>query len=116
MNNFDFLYAQVGGASGSGIAAFLPFLMIGVIFYFFILRPQSKQKKEHENMLSNLKKGDKIITRGGLYGKIVNFHGKNNSKVTIDAGSAVKLNIARSYIASLANNSENEKPDTNNKI
>ena len=61
MNNFNLLYAQVGGSPGSGIAAFLPFLMIGVIFYFFILRPQSKQKKEHENMLSNLKKGVIIV-------------------------------------------------------
>ena len=48
--------------------------------------------------LSELKKGDKIITRGGLYGKIVNFQGKNENQVTIDAGSGIKLNIARSEI------------------
>ena len=101
---------------GSGIATFLPILLIGLIFYLLILRPQAKQRKQHETTLADLKKGDKIITRGGLYGKIVNFNGKNDSKVTIDAGSGVKLNIARSYIAGLANNSENEKPDTNNKI
>jgi preprotein translocase subunit YajC len=60
---------------------------------------------------NKLKKGDKILTRGGPYGKIVNFQGKNDNKVTIDAGSGVKLNISRSYIAGLASNSENEKPD-----
>ena len=110
MDNFDFLYAQVGGTSGSGIAAFLPFLMIGVIFYFFILRPQSKQKKEHENMLSNLKKGDKILTRGGIYGKVVNFQGKNDHIITLDIGSDIKTNIARSYVIGLAdkNSQENE--------
>ena len=110
------LLAQNDGQTASGILGFLPIILIGFIFYLFILRPQFKQRKRHENALSGLKKGDKIITRGGLYGKIVNFQGKNDSKVTIDAGSGVKLNIARSYIAGLANNSENEKPNTNNKI
>ena len=112
----ELLIAQDSVLPGSGIAAFLPILLIGLIFYLLILRPQSKQRKQHENALSELKKGDKIITRGGLYGKIVNFQGSNDSKVIIDAGSGVKLNIARSYIAGLAKNSENEKPDTNNNI
>ena len=61
--------------------------------------------------LTNLKKGDKILTRGGLYGKIINFQGKNNSKIIIDAGSGIKLNIARSYITGLADNND-EKPDS----
>ena len=91
----DILIAQNSGQPGSGIAAFLPILLIGVIFYFLILRPQSKQRKQHENALSELKKGDKIITRGGIYGKIVNFQGVNDSKVIIDAGSGIKLNIAK---------------------
>ena len=107
----EFLIAQDSVQTGSGIAAFLPILLIGLIFYLLILRPQSKQRKQHENALADLKKGDKIITRGGLYGKIVNFQGKNDSKVIIDAGSGVKLNIARSYIADLAKNNENESPD-----
>ena len=110
------LLAQNNGQTTSGILGFLPVILIGVVFYLFILRPQFKQRKQRENTLSELKKGDKIITRGGLYGKIVNFHGKNDSKITIDAGSGVKLNISRSYIAGLAKNSENEKPDTNNRI
>ena len=108
----DILFSQGSGQPGSGILGFLPILLIGLVFYLFILRPQTKQRKQHENTLSNLKKGDKIITRGGLYGKIVNFQGKNDSKVIIDAGSGVKLNISRSYISGLANNSLNEKPST----
>ena len=110
------LLAQNNGQTTSGILGFLPIILIGFVFYLFILRPQFKERKQHQNALSELKKGDKIITRGGLYGKIVNFSGKNDSKVTINAGSDVKLNIARSYIVGLANNSENETPDTNNKI
>ena len=102
------LYAQSTPAAGGGLAAFLPFLLIGLIFYFLILRPQSKQKKEHDLMLENLKKGDNILTRGGVYGKIINFQGKNDNKITIDAGSGIKLNIERSYIANLVDNNENE--------
>ena len=74
------LFAQSASAGGS-IAAFLPFILIGLIFYFLILRPQSKQKKDHDLMLSNLKKGDKLLTRGGLYGTMVNFQGKNDSSI-----------------------------------
>ena len=110
----DILFAQNSGQPGSGIFAFLPIILIGLIFYLLILRPQSKQRKQHETALSELKKGDKIITRGGLYGKIVNFQGKNDTKVTIDAGSGVKLNVARSYIVGLSNNTENETPDKTN--
>ena len=61
-------------------------------------------------MLNDLKKGDKILTRGGLYGKIVNFQGKNNQKITIDIGSGTKANISRSYVAGLADKSESEQP------
>ena len=110
----DILFAQSNGQLGSGVLPFLPILLIGLIFYFLILRPQTKQRKQHETTLSELKKGDKIITRGGLYGKIVNFHGKSDIKVTIDAGSGVKLNVARSYIAGLANNTGNEVPERTN--
>ena len=107
----DILLAQNSSQSGSGLLGFIPIILIGVIFYLLILRPQTRQRKQHENTLANLKKGDKIITRGGLYGKIVNFQGKNESKVVIDAGSEIKLNISRSYISGLANNIKNEKPD-----
>ena len=61
-------------------------------------------------MIKDLKKGDKILTRGGLYGKVVNFQGKNNQKITIDIGSGVKANIARSYISGLADKNESEQP------
>ncbi len=108
----ELLLAQSNGQTGSGIAAFLPIILIGLIFYLLILRPKSKQRKQHADSLAQLKKGDKIITRGGIYGKIVSFQGKNKNKVSIDVGTGVKLNIARSYIAGLANNN-NEIPDNN---
>ena len=101
-----YLFSQTTGSHGNSLAAFLPFVLIGLIFYFLILRPQTKEKKQHESMIANLKKGDKILTRGGLYGKIINFQGKNNQKISIDLGSGVKVNISRSYVVSLSEKNE----------
>ena len=107
------LYAQSTSVAGGSLAAFLPFLLIGLIFYFLILRPQSKQKKEYDIMLNKLKKGDNILTRGGIYGKIINFQGKNNYKVLIDVGENMKIAISRTYITGLANNIDKASNDNN---
>ena len=85
-------------------ATYLPFILMFLIFYFIIIRPQSNERKKHDNQLANLKQGDKILTRGGIYGTIIDFQGKNNNKVTIDAGSGTKFRIERSYIANLEKN------------
>ena len=82
-------------------AAYLPFILMFIIFYFIVIRPQSNERKKHENQLANLKQGDKVLTRGGIYGTISGFQGKNKNRVTLDAGSGTKFNIERSYISSL---------------
>ena len=82
-------------------ATYLPFILMFVIFYFIIIRPQNNERKSHENQLANLKQGDKVLTRGGIYGTITGFQGKNKNRVTLDAGSGTKFNIERSYIAGL---------------
>ena len=102
------LYSQQADPVSGGIAAFLPFILIGLIFYFLIIRPQSNQRKKHDLMLKNIKKGDKIITRGGIYGKIVNFQGKNNNKVTLEVSPNNKIILSRSYIVGYANIENNE--------
>ena len=56
--------------SNSGIAQFIPLILIFVIFYFFLIRPQQKKVKEHKQMVENLKKGDKVITSGGIVGTV----------------------------------------------
>ena len=70
-----------------------------LIMYFIVIRPQKKQQKEFEDMLLNLKKGDKILTRGGIYAVIVDFVGKDKQKILVDAGNSTKFQISRSYIA-----------------
>ena len=71
----DILYGQA--QQGSGIAAFLPFILIMFIIYFLMIRTQTKRQKEKDRMRENLKKGDKIITMGGIYGTIQGFKEKN---------------------------------------
>ena len=88
------------------VATSLPFIVMFLIFYLIVIRPQSNERKKHEKQLANLKIGDKILTRGGIHGKIISFQGKDNSIVIIDAGSGNKINIERSYTAYLMNDSK----------
>mgnify|MGYP001450625694 FL=1 len=75
----DFIYAQGQQAqNATGFAQFLPFILIMFIIYFLMIRPQSKQQKEKMQMRENLKKGDKIITMGGIYGTVKGFKNKGS--------------------------------------
>jgi len=87
---------------GGGIAAFIPFFLIMVIIYFLMIRPQGKKRKEKQNMLGALKKGDKVITIGGIHGTVVGI--KNQGKIfVLKIDKNLNININRSAIAGLAN-------------
>ena len=79
------------------------FILMFVVIYFLMIRPQSIQQKNHQNMLENLKKGDKVLTRGGIIGKIVDFQGKNNNLVILSIDDSTNITIMKSYISSLQN-------------
>ena len=66
-----------------------------------MIRPQSMQQKNHQKLLENLKIGDKVITRGGIVGKIVDIIGKNKDKLIIESSNGTKMTIVRSYIISI---------------
>lgn len=83
----------------NNIVSFLPMVIIFVIFYFLLIRPQMQQQKKHQELLKNLKKGDKIVTSGGIYGTITGFKGENNSIVTIEVSEKVNMDISKSAIA-----------------
>jgi len=85
-----------GGGLGGQIWSFLPIIFIFVIFYFLLIRPQQKQKKEHQNLLANIKVGDQIITGGGIYGKIT---GIKDNIVTVEISDKVRVRLNRSSIA-----------------
>ena len=79
------------------------FFIMCVVIYFLMIRPQSVQQKKHNEMLKNLKKNDKVITRGGVIGRIAELKGKDNNILTIDTGNNTKITVQKSYITSLSN-------------
>lgn len=91
-------YAQAaGGAGGAGaIAQFVPLILIFVIMYFLILRPQQKRMKEQRNMIAELKRGDQVVTQGGIIGKITDV---KDDEVTVEIAQGVKIRVVRATIA-----------------
>ena len=87
--------------SGSGFAQFVPLILIFVIFYFFLIRPQQKKAKEHRLMVAALKRGDEVITSGGIVGKIERVLG--DDKVDILISENVTVKVVQSKIQSLLN-------------
>ena len=85
-----------GGGQGSSLMTFLPIIFNFVIFYFLLIRPQQKQKKEHQNLLSNLKVGDNVLTAGGIYGRVT---GLKDDKVTVEISDKVRVKVSRGHIA-----------------
>ena len=93
--------------SGQGIAQFIPLILIFVIFYFFLIRPQQKRVKEHKVMVESLKRGDEIITSGGIIGTIEKVMEDDRIEVNIDEN--VKVQIIKSTITSLLKKEEIKK-------
>ena len=92
----------------AGIGQFIPLILIFVIFYFFLIRPQQKKVKEHKLMVESLKRGDKVVTSGGIVGTVERII--DNEKVEVLISENVKVEIVRSTgIQSLANNIDPKK-------
>ena len=90
--------------SGSGFAQFIPLILIFVIFYFFLIRPQQKKVKEHKLMVASLKRGDEVVTSGGIVGKVERLLG--DDKVDLLISENVTVQVVQSTIQSLLS-----KPD-----
>ena len=87
---------------GSGIGQFIPLILIFVIFYFFLIRPQQKKVKEHKAMVESLKRGDKVVTSGGITGTVERLI--DNDKIEVEIAENVKVEIVKSTgIQSLVN-------------
>jgi preprotein translocase subunit YajC len=93
-----------GGAGGSGgLGAFLPLIIIFAIFYFLLIRPQQKKAKQHKQLLSELRKGDKVVSSGGLHGVIT---GMSDDVLTVEISPKVRVKISRGSIAGVARKAE----------
>ncbi|HBE41422.1 MAG TPA: preprotein translocase subunit YajC [Bacteroidales bacterium] len=84
-----------GGGQGNAMITFLPLILVFVVFYFFMIRPQMKKQKEMTNYRSSLKRGDKVVTTGGIYGRISEV---KDNYVMMDAGGDIKLKIDKSAL------------------
>ena len=93
--------------SGSGFAQFIPLILIFVIFYFFLIRPQQKKLKEHKAMVASLKRGDEVITSGGMIGRIDKVY--DDDKIDLVISDNVTVKIIRSTIQNLLSNSNTKK-------
>ncbi|MBE9542332.1 MAG: preprotein translocase subunit YajC [Proteobacteria bacterium] len=105
---FNLVYAMGtggtgGGTGGGGLGAFLPLIIIFAIFYFLLIRPQQKKSKQHKQLLTDLKKGDKVVSSGGLHGVIT---GLSDDVVTVEISPKVRVKITRGSIAGVIRKSE----------
>ncbi|MDB3858296.1 preprotein translocase subunit YajC [Pelagibacteraceae bacterium] len=93
--------------NSQGITQFIPLILIFVIFYFFLIRPQQKRVKDHKSMVESLKRGDEIITSGGIIGVIDKT--MEDDRIIVDIGEGVKVQVIRSTITSLLKKEEVKK-------
>ncbi|NKB59474.1 MAG: preprotein translocase subunit YajC [Alphaproteobacteria bacterium] len=94
-------WAQAGGAGGGSdiFTAMLPLVLIFAVFYFLLIRPQQKKMKTHQQMIGNLRRGDKIVTAGGVYGTVTKV--LNEADVMVEITEGVRVKIARGTISTL---------------
>jgi len=95
---FEFiLLSLAGGGGGNPILSFLPFILIFVIIYFLMMRPQMKKQKEKQKMLAELKKGDNVVTMGGVHGKVMGFADEDKA-VILKVDDNVKVKVEKSAV------------------
>jgi preprotein translocase subunit YajC len=97
-------YAQTAGGGGEILMSILPFLLIFVIMYFLIIRPQRMQMKKREEMLKNVRRGDQVITGGGVLGKVTKVI--DDAELEVEISDGVKVRLVRSLIADVRVKSE----------
>lgn len=97
-------YAQSAGGMFGGMESLLPLVLIFVVFYFLLIRPQQKKQKAHREMLGNLHRGDRIVTNGGLIGKIIRI--PNDAELIIEIAEGVKVRVLRGMISEVSAKTE----------
>lgn len=104
--------AADGGAAGqaNGFTALLPMIIIFAIFYFLLIRPQQKKAKEHRSMIDRLKQGDRVITSGGIYGKVTNVN--DPETITLEIADRVRVKCMRSNVSVLINEQQAKLPSS----
>jgi len=102
-------FAQTAGGAGAagGIIGIIPFILMFVIFYFLLIRPQQKRAKEHREMVEKLRKGDQVISAGGIKGKVTRVLDEDEAEIEIAEG--VRVKIVKSTVAAVVSKTEPAK-------
>lgn len=87
-----------GGAQAGLLEAIFPFIILFIVFYFLLIRPQSKRAKEHKKMVSALSKGDEVLTQGGIYGKVLEV---GETHLELELADNLQVKVQRGAVASL---------------
>ncbi|WP_019961494.1 preprotein translocase subunit YajC [Woodsholea maritima] len=99
----------------AALLQFAPFIAIGLIFYFMIIRPQQQQRKRHQEMVDNLRRGDEVVTSSGLIGKIVRVQ---DQELSLELAEGVRVRVLKQTVAEVRNRTEpaNDTSDKTDKI
>jgi preprotein translocase subunit YajC len=98
-------YAQAAGGGGAaGFAQFLPLILIFAIMYFLLIRPQQKKMKDHQAMIEAVRRGDQVITQGGVVGKVVKV--RDDGEVEVEIAEGVKVRVIKSTLAQVLSKTE----------
>ena len=97
-------YAQAAGGAGSAFASFIPLILIFAIMYFLLIRPQQKRVKEHKKMVDALRRGDQVVTQGGLIGKVSKV--KDDNEIEVELAEGVRVRVIKSTVAQVLNKTE----------
>ena len=101
-------YAQAAGGGESGLLAFMPIILIFVVFYFLLIRPQQKKMKDHKAMVAAVRRGDKVVTGGGLIGTVTKV--VSDTEVQVELAQGVKVRVVKGTISDVINKGEPAKP------
>ena len=99
------LFSANPAGQSAGMMAYLPFFLILAIMYFMMIRPQAKRQKEKRTMLESLKKGDKIVTIGGIHGTVAGFKGKEKNLILLKTDKNFSITVNRTAVSTLSINS-----------
>lgn len=97
-------FAQTAGGTGAGFASFIPLILIFLIMWLLLIRPQQKKLKEHRSMVDALRRGDQIVTQGGVIGKITKV--KEDGELEVEIAEGVRIRVLRHTVASVISKTE----------
>lgn len=97
------MFGGTGGGSGDFLISLFPFIALFAIMYFLVLRPQQKRLKDHQNMVANVRRGDVVVTSGGVIGKVSRT---DDLEVTVEIAEGVKIRVVKSTLAEVRSKSE----------